>query len=155
MVRRSARLRTNAAARLPSRAVRAGCTPVRTNGAVHARRRRALYPRAIGHVACEATSAVSHMKKATTYLRARDLAGSAAGFIAVLGALVLIDGRVTHHVRNLFARDASGEISAVGDRVQALGQAILAAARDQSIDHAPMLVFTAAAIVLVFFMVRT
>jgi hypothetical protein len=99
--------------------------------------------------------AVSHMKKATTYLRARDLAGSAAGFIAVLGALVVIDGRVTHHVRNLFARDASGEISAVGDRVQALGQAILLAARDQSIDHAPMLVFTAAAVVLVFFMVRT
>jgi hypothetical protein len=95
------------------------------------------------------------MKKASTYLRARDLAGSAAGFLAVLGALVVIDGRVTHHVRALLTQRGSGEVQAVGDRMQALGQAILLAARDQSIDHAPMLVFTAAAIVLVFFMVRT
>ena len=36
-----------------------------------------------------------------------------------------------------------------------LGSAIALAARDQSIDHAPMLVFTAVAILLVIFMVRT
>lgn len=95
------------------------------------------------------------MKKATTYLRARDLAGSAAGFLAVLGALVLVDDRVTHHVRALFSGGGSGEVQAIGNRMLMLGQALLQAARDQSIDHAPLLVFTAAAIVLVFFMVRT
>jgi hypothetical protein len=37
------------------------------------------------------------------------------------------------------------EAAALGDRLGALGHALLAAARDQSIDHAPMLVFTAVA----------
>jgi hypothetical protein len=95
------------------------------------------------------------MKKASPLLRARDWAGSLAGFCVVLAALVAVDDRVAVHARALISHGPSGQVIAVGDRLSMLGHAVLIAARDQSIDHAPMLVFTAAAIVLVFFMVRT
>jgi hypothetical protein len=95
------------------------------------------------------------MKKVSPWLRARDWAGSLAGFCIVLAALVAVDDRVAVQARALVNRGASSQMIAVGDRLSLLGHAILIAARDQSIDHAPMLVFTAAAIVLVFFMVRT
>jgi hypothetical protein len=75
------------------------------------------------------------MKKASRVLRARGVAGSVAGF--------------------LFSQGPPREFDAMGDRLSALGNALLVAARDQSIEHAPMLVFTAVAVVLVFFMVRT
>lgn len=95
------------------------------------------------------------MKKISAVMRARDWAGSVAGFLVVFGALVAIDERVARHVRILFSHSPAGEVSEVTDRFHALGQAIVIAARDQSIDHAPMLVFTAVAVVLVFFMLRT
>ena len=88
-------------------------------------------------------------------MRARDWAGSFCGFLIVFGALVAVDDRVARHVRALFSHSPAGEVSEVTNRFAALGQAIVTAARDQSIDHAPMLVFSAVALVLVFFMVRT
>ena len=88
-------------------------------------------------------------------MRAREWAGSLAGFLLVFGALVSVDDRVARHVRARVSHSPAGEVSEVTSRVSALGQAIVTAARDQSIDHAPMLVFTAVAFVLVFFMVRT
>jgi hypothetical protein len=88
-------------------------------------------------------------------LRARDWAGSLAGFLVVFGALVAVDDRVGRHLRALLSQGPSGDVGFVKDRFAALGQAIVMAARDQSIDHAPLLVFSAVAIVLVFFMVRT
>jgi hypothetical protein len=95
------------------------------------------------------------MKKVSPWLRARDWAGSIAGFLIVLIALVAVDDRVGTHVRALFNRGPAGDVGEVSDRVSALGYAVLMAARDQSIDHAPMLVFTAVAIVLVIMMLRT
>jgi hypothetical protein len=95
------------------------------------------------------------MKKASRAFRARGVAGSIAGFLLVLIALVAVDERVARQLRLLFAQGPPREFDAVGDRLAALGNALLVAARDQSIDHAPMLVFTAVAVVLVFFMVRT
>ncbi len=95
------------------------------------------------------------MKKVSPLMRARDWAGSLAGFLVVFAALVVVDDRVARHLRALVAHSPAGEVGAVTDRFAALGQAIVMAARDQSIDHAPMLVFTAVAIVLVFFMIRT
>jgi hypothetical protein len=95
------------------------------------------------------------MKKVSSMMRARDWAGSLCGFLVVFGALVAVDDRVGRHVRALVSHTPAGEVNEVTNRFSALGQAIVMAARDQSIDHAPMLVFTAVAIVLVFFMVRT
>jgi hypothetical protein len=101
------------------------------------------------------TRKVIVMKKASRAFRARGVAGSIAGFLLVLIALVAVDERVARQLRLLFAQGPPREFDAVGDRLAALGNALLVAARDQSIDHAPMLVFTAVAVVLVFFMVRT
>ena len=42
-----------------------------------------------------------------------------------------------------------------GDRLGDLGQAVLLALREQSIDHGPMLVLTVVGILLVAFMLRT
>jgi hypothetical protein len=95
------------------------------------------------------------MKKMSARLRARDGAVSLLGFFAVLGSLVLVDERVGRHVKALLEHGPGRDFDAVGSRLSMLGDALLTAARDQSIDHAPMLAFTAVAIVLVFFMTRT
>jgi hypothetical protein len=95
------------------------------------------------------------MKKVSAAMRAGDWFGSLAGFLVVLGALVAVDDRVGHQVRVFFSHSPRGEVHEVGSRLQTLAHAIVTAARDQSIDHAPMLVFTAVAVVLVFFMLRT
>jgi hypothetical protein len=95
------------------------------------------------------------MKKVSLTMRAGDWIGSLAGFLVVLGAIVAVDDRVANQVRVLFSRSPSGEVHEIGARLQSLAQAIVMAARDQSIDHAPLLVFTAVAVVLVFFMLRT
>ena len=87
--------------------------------------------------------------------RTRDLIGSMIGFLAVLGALILLDPRVGQHLRALVRGGAPRGVNDIGDQLGALGDALLIAARDQSIGHAPLLVFSLAAIVLVFFMVRT
>jgi hypothetical protein len=95
------------------------------------------------------------MKKVSRWLKARDLGASIAGYLVVLGILVAFDERVGRQLRLLFSRGPDLGGAGFGDRLGDLGHALLAAARDQSIDHAPMLVFTAVAIVLVFVMVRT
>jgi hypothetical protein len=87
--------------------------------------------------------------------RRRDLIGSIVGFLVVIGALVLLDPRVGYHLRTLASGGTPSEVGEVGDRITALGSALLMAVRDQSIGHAPLLVFSIVAIVLVFFMVRT
>jgi len=87
--------------------------------------------------------------------RARDVIGSLVGFLAVFGTLVLVDERVWYHMRSLVSSGAPTEVKDVGKQLEALGDAFLIAIRDQSIDHAPLLLFSAVAIVLVVFMVRS
>ena len=95
------------------------------------------------------------MKRISLTLRARDLATSMAGFGAVLGTLIVFDERVARQLAILSKRAPEHELLVMRDWFGSLGSAVAAAARDQSIDHAPMLVFTAVAILLVIFMVRT
>jgi hypothetical protein len=86
-------------------------------------------------------------------LRARDWGGSAAGFLAVLGVLVAMDPRVAHRFSGFTTGGA--EFRGVADQATSLGSALLGAVKDQSMDHAPLLVFTAVAVLLVGFMLRT
>jgi hypothetical protein len=88
-------------------------------------------------------------------LRARDWATSMAGFMAVLVTLIVFDERVSRQLALLFRRNPERELLIMRDWFASLGAAVAAAARDQSVEHAPMLVFTAVAILLVIFMVRT
>ncbi len=94
-------------------------------------------------------------KSAFGRLRARDWAGSAAGFLAVLGFLVAMDPRVAHRFSQLAAGSPAGQFRGVADQATTLGSALFGALRDQSIDHAPLLVLTAVAVLLVGFMLRT
>ena len=95
------------------------------------------------------------MKRISLTLRARDLATSLSGFMAVLVTLVVFDDRVARQLAILCRRGPERELLVMRDWLSPLGTALAVAARDQSIDHAPMLVFTAVAILLVIFMVRT
>jgi hypothetical protein len=95
------------------------------------------------------------MGQAARGSRRRDLLGSIVGFLVVLGALVALDPRVGYHLKVLAHGGAPDDVSDIGDQLTELGNVLLLAVRDQSLDHAPLLVFSVAAIVLVFFMVRT
>lgn len=78
---------------------------------------------------------------------------SAAVFGAVLLMLVSIDDRVRDRFGDLFS--GGDGFSPWGDRAADLGQALVGAARYQSIENAPLLVFAAVGGVLVLFMLRT
>jgi hypothetical protein len=78
-----------------------------------------------------------------------------AGTVAVLLlALVAFDGRVGDEISRRVARP-SVELAGAGQQVRDLTSVIAEAARDQSIAHAPLLIFTLAATVLVLLMLRT
>ena len=92
-------------------------------------------------------------------VRARRAIGEAAGsvlcFLVVLTALVAVDVRVRERVGLLFDQASGGSVESWGDRMNALVGVIVQAARDQSIDNAPMMIFAIVATVLVVFMLRT
>ena len=80
---------------------------------------------------------------------------SAAIFGAVLLVLVSVDDRVRERVNDLVYGGSGGSLTPWGDRAGDLGSALLAAAKYQSIENAPLLVFAAVGAVLVFFMLRS
>ncbi len=77
--------------------------------------------------------------------------GSAACFAAVLGALVWMDPRVGERLSQAAGDSSSDWVT----RLRASAEIVLQAARDQSLEHAPLLIFTLVAAVLVLFMIRT
>jgi len=85
--------------------------------------------------------------------------GEAAVSVGALGALLMtlvaVDDRVREQVTVRFSGGASQQLTAAGSHVRDLGGVIMDALRDQSIEHAPLLIFVLAATVLVLFMLRT
>ena len=79
---------------------------------------------------------------------------STAIFAVVLGALVSVDDRVRERFSALISGGGQG-LTPWGDRVGDLGDALVSALRHQSIENAPLLVFTAVGVVLVVFMVKS
>jgi hypothetical protein len=88
----------------------------------------------------------------TIKLGLRDGLVSAAVFAVILTALVSADPRVHDHVSDLVG---SGGVGPWGDRLADLGSALWDAARTQSIDNAPMLVFATVGAVLTLFMLKS
>jgi hypothetical protein len=74
-------------------------------------------------------------------------------FGLVLLALVSVDDRVRAQV-GILVNGGDGMSSMTAQAV-GLGDALIGAARYQSIEHAPLMVFAAVSAVLVLFMVRT
>jgi hypothetical protein len=81
----------------------------------------------------------------------RDGILSAGVFGAILFALVSVDPRVEAQVTDI-VRGAS--VASWADRVGDLGDALWMAARDHSIDQAPLLVFATVGTVLTLFMLK-
>jgi hypothetical protein len=81
----------------------------------------------------------------------REGALSAAVFSGVVFALLSVDPRVRDHIADLFRGGASPWSSRLGE----LGDALWTAARFQSLDNAPMLVFAAVGAVLTVIMLRS
>jgi len=74
----------------------------------------------------------------------------------ILLVLVAVDDRVRDQfsLRFMSSRPSAG-IAAASQQARDLTSVIAEAARDQSLAHAPMLIFALAAVVLVLFMLRT
>ena len=77
---------------------------------------------------------------------------SSAIFAGILTALVFFDAGVRDRFSELVT---SGGASSLTDRVAFLGDAVFDAARHQSLENAPMVVFATAGALLFLFMVRT
>jgi hypothetical protein len=77
---------------------------------------------------------------------------SGAVFAAVLFALISVDPRVRDHISDLFGR---GSVAPLSARAGDLGSALWSAARHQSIENAPLLVFATVGAVLTVFMLRS
>jgi hypothetical protein len=76
---------------------------------------------------------------------------------AVFGVILLLLVSVDDRVRERFGSLLSGGegLAPWGDRLADLGDALLSAVRNQSIENAPLLVFATVGVVLVLFMVRS
>jgi len=73
-------------------------------------------------------------------------------FATVLFGLIVVDPNVHDRVTEMIA---SGSVTPWGDRVGDLISALWGAARTQSLDNAPVLVFVAVGTVLTLFMVKS
>lgn len=88
----------------------------------------------------------------TAKLGLREATVSAGVFAAVLFALVSVDSRVHDRVSDLFR---TGAVTPWGDRAGDLVDAVWAAARYQSFDNAPVLIFMTVGAVLMVFLFRS
>jgi hypothetical protein len=81
---------------------------------------------------------------------------SLGAVVLLLVALVSIDHRLKEKVEGLVMTPPnSSEIAGVGAQIQNVSTVVYKAARDHSVEHAPMVIFGVAAVVLVGFMLRT
>jgi hypothetical protein len=69
--------------------------------------------------------------------------------------LIAVDGGVREQVSLRLLSRPAANIAVAGQHARDLTTVIAEAARDQSLTHAPLLIFTLAATVLVLFMLRT
>ena len=79
-------------------------------------------------------------------------AGSA---VALIAGLVMIDANVREQVSLRLAAPPSATLAATSTGVRDFTAVLWMAARDQTLEHAPLTIFTVAAVVLVLFMLRT
>jgi hypothetical protein len=88
----------------------------------------------------------------------RPALGDAAISIGALALLLIVLVSMDQRVRGLLALDSgrpSAEVVAAGWRARQVAFTILEVVRDQSLDHAPLMIFVLAATVLTLFMLRT
>jgi len=79
---------------------------------------------------------------------------SVSALVLLLLALVAIDDRVREQILNRVHAGPSAQIADLGSRLQDVAAIVAVAVRDQSIEHAPLMILVVAATVLVLFMLR-
>jgi hypothetical protein len=94
-------------------------------------------------------------KETPMKLGGRQAIASAAVFSVILAVLVSIDDRVRDRFNDLVYGGTGGTFTPWGDRAGDLGSALVAAARYQSIENAPLLVFAAVGAMLFVFMLKS
>lgn len=75
--------------------------------------------------------------------------------MAIVAGLISIDARVREHFSRLAAQTSSSGLTPIAEQLGEVGNAVMRAARDHSIDQAPLMLFSVVAVVLVLFMLRT
>ena len=81
---------------------------------------------------------------------------SLGGVLALAIGLAAVDDRVRDQFARVFtSRGPTEEITTVGSRLNEIALIAAQAVRDQSIDHAPLVIFALAAAILVLLMTRT
>jgi hypothetical protein len=91
-------------------------------------------------------------------MKGRAFAGAVSavgGVLAVLIGIVAIDDDVREEVVQLLRGGTPAEVTTAGYYVRSLPAIAISAVRDQSLEHAPLVIFAVAATVLVIFMLRT
>jgi hypothetical protein len=79
---------------------------------------------------------------------------SLAALLLLFAVLLAVDDRIRERVSGVWAPDSS-ELAGASQQFGSFVTLTYEVVRDQSIQHAPMTIFTLAAAVLVIFMVRT
>lgn len=85
----------------------------------------------------------------------REVLMSVGTVVILLLILIAADDRVRDQFSRRVAARPSVELASAGRQLRDFTTVIAEAARDQSLGHAPLLIFTLAATVLVLFMLRT
>lgn len=81
---------------------------------------------------------------------------SASALLLLLATLVAVDPRVRDQLSlRVGGGGASSEIARAGSEIRNVATVLVQAARDQSLEHAPLMIFALGATVLVLFMLRT
>ena len=85
----------------------------------------------------------------------RDALMSLGSVVVLLIALVAVDDRVREQLSQKLMKRPTVELASAGHQVRDITSVVAEAARHQSLEHAPLLIFTLAAGVLTLFMLRT
>lgn len=85
----------------------------------------------------------------------REALMSAGTVMVLLLVLIAADNRVREQVSLRMFAKPSVELASAGRQVRDFTTVIVEVARDQSLGHAPLLIFSLASAVLVLFMLRT
>ena len=85
----------------------------------------------------------------------REVLMSIGTVVILVLALTAFDDRVREEVSRRVMTHPSVEVASVGHQLRDVTNVIVQAARDQSLGHAPLLIFTLASAALLLFMLRT
>lgn len=86
--------------------------------------------------------------------RLREVAASVVCFAVLVGALAVTDPRVGERLSSVAATTEAAQSASWRDTLSSVADALFVAARDQTLEHAPLVVLTMAAVVFLLLMIR-